>query len=601
MALSTIDHFEIVRELGRGGMGRVYLARDTRLERQVAIKVVNLEPAETETERKERAAVTERLLREARIAATLDHPGIVTIYQVGISEVAGDQVPYIAMQFIDGPTLEALLGLNVPLDAGETKRILREVAAALDHAHERGVTHRDIKPSNIMVARNRAAKVCDFGIAKSATASRTQSSLLLGTPYYMSPEQLKYQTVDGRSDQWALAVVAYRMVTGQLPFQGDDLHGLASKILMGPVSPPRDFDSTLSPAVTAVMEKALSKDAAGRYPTCAEFADELIAALDASSEWRSSVPVIAFPSPLTSAVAVSACPLCGAERAERTLCTLCGGIVQRGISFAAPLSDQTTFVPQAPARAPALAPTSPQMAPAASTPPPTTGSRSKMRVPVVVAIAGLLLVGAYFLLRPAGYGQPPSPSGSPKVTATESGKGAGADTPATTPKTSVPAAAPVPVAPAPGQNAAEVDPPKRGGGASPTPQAPAPPPKTEPALVPPASQPGFGGRWQADVKYSWGLDLTETFDFKVDGNEVDGTASYGRTPRGIVDGKIEGNKITFTTKTNTMLGDKTYQDIHHYKGRLAGDSIEFILQHETEWDSKPPDTFTAKRVDSPKQ
>jgi serine/threonine-protein kinase len=159
-----IDHFEILRELGHGGMGKVYLARDIRLDRQVAIKLVSLTRADQNQE--ERESFSDLLLREARIAAALDHPGIVAIHQIG----SIDHQPFIVMQFVDGPNLEPLLDSR-PFDRGQTLRILYEVAAALDHAHDNGVIHRDIKPPNIMLAHGQTVKLCDFGIAKSMMLS----------------------------------------------------------------------------------------------------------------------------------------------------------------------------------------------------------------------------------------------------------------------------------------------------------------------------------------------------------------------------------------------------------------------------------------------
>src|ERR1022692_324985 len=197
-APKQIDHFEVIRELGQGGMGKVYLAMDQRLGRHVAIKVVTIE-ARTENERIERHDFLERLRREAPIAAALDHPGIVTIFHVGEH---GDE-PYVVMQFIDGPTLETLVKPGARFDRAEAMRILREVAGALDYAHSKGIIHRDIKPPNIMLASNRVAKICDFGIAK-FVASNGPNSVLMGTPSYMSPERLQGKPLDGKTDQWSL-------------------------------------------------------------------------------------------------------------------------------------------------------------------------------------------------------------------------------------------------------------------------------------------------------------------------------------------------------------------------------------------------------------
>ena len=212
-APKLIDHFEVIRELGQGGMGKVYLARDSRLDRPVAIKVVTIE-AKTAEEQIERDDFLERLKREAKIAAALEHPGIVTIYHSGEH---GNE-PYVVMQFIEGPTLETLVHAAARLDRAEAMRILGEVAAALDYAHSKGVIHRDIKPPNIMLAGGRIAKVCDFGIAKFMTSNG--SNTIIGTPYYMSPEQLQGSPLSGRTDQWSLAIMAYEILTGGCRSEG---------------------------------------------------------------------------------------------------------------------------------------------------------------------------------------------------------------------------------------------------------------------------------------------------------------------------------------------------------------------------------------------
>jgi len=259
-------------------MGRVYLAKDMLLDRQVAIKVVNL--ALVEQNEGELEGFSDRLIREARIAAALDHPGIVAIYQVGRVEHTRDTPgePYIVMQFIDGPDLDSLLARK-RFEGREAIRILKEVGAALDHAHEKGVIHRDIKPANIMLANGQTVKLCDFGIAKSNVPLRKVSSVLMGTPQFMAPEQLMYRPHDRRTDQWALAVVAYLMLSGRLPFRADDGEGLASQICYGSFRPLPELDPTVAPKVIEVLNRALSKDPEGRFATCSNFTAELAHAL----------------------------------------------------------------------------------------------------------------------------------------------------------------------------------------------------------------------------------------------------------------------------------------------------------------------------------
>jgi serine/threonine protein kinase len=277
-----IDHFQILKELGRGGMGTVYLAHDMNLDRNVAIKVVNLDSVNNEREQKDRDLLAERLVREARISAALDHPGIVTILQVGLY---GNR-PYLVMQYVEGPTLEALLSAALPFDPMETARIIGETAAALDHAHELKIIHRDIKPANIMLAHGRTVKICDFGIARSAMLPQNTSTGLMGTPHFMSPEQLTYKQVDRQADQWALGIIAYRMLTGRLPFQSDELSILAAQIIYGPTPfPPEAFPSL---QLKKVFERVLDKDPVRRFDTCSAFAADLAAALI----WPTTLPTI---------------------------------------------------------------------------------------------------------------------------------------------------------------------------------------------------------------------------------------------------------------------------------------------------------------------
>src|SRR5437588_6042693 len=201
--MDRIGRYKIVRELGRGAMGVVYHAIDPNIGRPVAIKTIQLsqgrKPEEMERMR-------ERLFREARSAGMLSHPGIVTIYDV---EQQGD-LAYIAMEYVDGPTLDQMLSATPLISAERMFSILGQTAVALDYAHGKSIVHRDIKPANIMIARDGTAKITDFGIAKITTSEQfTMTGSIVGTPHYMSPEQVQGQPVDGRSDQFSLAVITY--------------------------------------------------------------------------------------------------------------------------------------------------------------------------------------------------------------------------------------------------------------------------------------------------------------------------------------------------------------------------------------------------------
>src|SRR5437899_3133649 len=207
--MDRIGRYKIVRELGRGAMGVVYHAIDPNIGRPVAIKTIQLGDGR-KPEEQER--LRERLFREARSAGILSHPGIVTIYDV---EQQGD-LAYIAMEYVDGPTLDQLLSGGQPTPPEKLFSILGQTAAALDYAHGKGIVHRDIKPANIMIARDGTAKITDFGIAKiTASEQFTMTGSIVGTPHYMSPEQVQGLAVDGRSDQFSLAVIAYEMLTGE--------------------------------------------------------------------------------------------------------------------------------------------------------------------------------------------------------------------------------------------------------------------------------------------------------------------------------------------------------------------------------------------------
>ncbi len=266
MRMLQIGRYLILKELGRGAMGIVYAASDPNIGRTVAIKTISIQNAEGASGQRE---LRDRLRREAQSAGVLSHPGIVTIFDMGEQ---GDDA-YIVMEYVEGSTLEEIFVAGMPQHSDFLFRILGRAGEALDYAHGKGIIHRDIKPSNIMIAKDGCVKITDFGVAKISTStSMTSTGIVIGTPNYMSPEQAQALPVDGRSDQFSLAVLAHRVLTGKLPFFAPTLTGVLSKILW---SEP-DFSDTHLPAkVRSVLLKALSKDPALRFPTCAEFAREL--------------------------------------------------------------------------------------------------------------------------------------------------------------------------------------------------------------------------------------------------------------------------------------------------------------------------------------
>lgn len=259
-------------------MGVVYKAQDPAIGRFIAIKTIRLNEL---TEASERERMRDRLFREAQSAGLLSHPGIVTIYDIAEQ----DGLAYIFMELVNGPQLEEMLRAPQPPDKGTLLSLFRQVAVALDYAHKKGIVHRDIKPANIMVHEDGTAKITDFGVAKIVSQQMTQAGTILGTPNYMSPEQVQGGEITGKTDQFALAVIAYEILTGEKPFAAEYLPTLLFKIVREEPTPPQRLNPTLSPEVEFVMRRALAKNPAIRYETCSEFVDALAAACNASGDW----------------------------------------------------------------------------------------------------------------------------------------------------------------------------------------------------------------------------------------------------------------------------------------------------------------------------
>ena len=279
--MDRIGPYEIVGEIGRGGMGVVYRAVDPHIGRPVAVKIIRLGDI---SDPEEQEQLRGRLFREARAAGILKHGGIVTIYYVG--EERG--VAFIAMECVSGPTLEELLLADTPLEKERIRQILRETAAALDYAHRKGIIHRDVKPANIMLEEEETVKICDFGIAKGFTglSSMTQTGMAIGTPYYMPPEQIQGKVVDAHADQYALGVIAFQMLTGQRPFQADSIQTLFYRIMVEPPEAAHKLNPSLPAAVAEVFDRALAKEPGNRYATCREFVAALLNTCDTRPDWR---------------------------------------------------------------------------------------------------------------------------------------------------------------------------------------------------------------------------------------------------------------------------------------------------------------------------
>lgn len=249
-------------------MGVVYLGKDPTIQRFVAIKTMRLDEI---TDDGTLQNVKARFFREAESTGRLSHPNIVTIFDAGEE----DNLGYIAMEMIQGTTLKQWSRKPNLLPLEKVVSILATVADAMDYAHQQGVVHRDIKPANIMLTTEEVVKIMDFGIAKMATSSRTQTDIVLGTPMYMSPEQIAGKKVDGRSDIFSLAVVMFELLTGRPPFTADNVSALLFAVAHTPHPSLKSIRPDLPPLVKKILDRALQKDPALRHRRAGEFAAEL--------------------------------------------------------------------------------------------------------------------------------------------------------------------------------------------------------------------------------------------------------------------------------------------------------------------------------------
>jgi len=270
MSMQRIGRYEIEETLGRGATGIVYLARDPLIDRLVALKTLRLD---LEAEYAEE--FRERFVREARAAGKLNHPGIVTVHDVGEDPETG--LMYIAMEYIQGRDLKQLLASGHQFRPSEVARITADVAMALDYAHSLGVIHRDIKPANIVLADDGSAKITDFGIARLETSNLTVDGQFIGTPNFMSPEQVTGKKVDGRSDIFSLGMVLFTLLTGQRPFAGDTMHEVTLRIVQEPSPIPSNLGEDIPAALNPVVLKCLEKDPERRFQTGGELAQVLAA------------------------------------------------------------------------------------------------------------------------------------------------------------------------------------------------------------------------------------------------------------------------------------------------------------------------------------
>jgi eukaryotic-like serine/threonine-protein kinase len=263
MNISQIGRYEVENELTQGGMGIIFLARDPYIQRQVVVKVLMYSRTLDEVYR-------EFFQREAEVIAALEHPAIVPVYDFGWH---GEQ-PYIVMRYMSEGSLDDRLARS-ELKLTEMAHILKRVSEALDAAHARNIIHRDVKPSNILFDSTGEAFLSDFGIAKSKPITDDDGEWLVGTPAYMSPEQVKGDTVDGRSDVYALGVVLYRLLTGQLPFSSDSTTALINAHVDMPIPDVRLVKANIPAVWQEVVSKAMAKDPNARYTTAGDFARDV--------------------------------------------------------------------------------------------------------------------------------------------------------------------------------------------------------------------------------------------------------------------------------------------------------------------------------------
>ncbi|MFG2641071.1 protein kinase [Streptomyces sp. NPDC048370] len=396
--------------LGEGGMASVYLAYDSALDRQVAIKTLHTELGREQSFR-------ERFRREAQAVAKLSHTNIVSVFDTGEDTLDGSVMPYIVMEYVEGQPLGSVLASDVrqfgAMPADKALKVTADVLAALDTSHEMGLVHRDIKPGNVMMTKRGVVKVMDFGIARamqSGVTSMTQTGMVVGTPQYLSPEQALGRAVDARSDLYSVGIMLFQLLTGRLPFDADSPLAIAYAHVQEEPVAPSSINRSVTPAMDALVARALKKNPNERFPSAASMQDECLRVLSAG---QTGAPVIVAGGPVSSGAGVGSAvfPPVGQTPPPST----------HGVQhpYQQPTPQPSPYGPPTPAPAPSYgypqqAPTpppapmyqtptpgpysmSPQPSPQPSTGVGTSGGSggSRRNVPMIVgaAVAALLVIG----------------------------------------------------------------------------------------------------------------------------------------------------------------------------------------------------------------
>lgn len=266
--LPQLGRYQLLKRLGRGAMGIVYLGRDPKLNRLTAIKTIRFSD---EVDDQRVTLIKEHFYREAEVVAKLSHPNIVTIYDVGEDQ----DLSYLAMEYLEGESLEKYTRPENLPPTSKSVDIICQVCDALDYAHRNGVIHRDIKPANIMMLNQGVIKVMDFGIARMTAGTKTRTGIVKGTPYYMSPEQARGERLAGTSDIFSLGVVFYQLLTGKLPFDGENMAAIMYQITSVDPDPPTKLNPNIDSATLDILRRALEKNPANRYASAKEMGDQM--------------------------------------------------------------------------------------------------------------------------------------------------------------------------------------------------------------------------------------------------------------------------------------------------------------------------------------